>query len=155
MSVMDPEKLKAMYAEQNLRLGAAEARIRELQAENERLRLEWARALKGQEDERQAVMRQTLALWEPKLAEVTEALRLRNLEAVKHQQQNCLEPGCSEPAPPYCARHRGDWNAALSRSPEPPAVAIDPADLARVYEHGACGNPACPACSGPPAKDRP
>lgn len=27
----------------------------------------------------------------------------------KQQRQQCAELGCSEPAPPYCARHRGDW----------------------------------------------
>ena len=29
-------------------------------------------------------------------------------------QQKCVEPGCSEPAPSYCARHRGDWIRALA-----------------------------------------
>ena len=45
--------------------------------------------------------------------DLEEQIRLLKLVADKHQRQVCVEPGCSEPAPPYCARHRGDWLARM------------------------------------------
>ena len=67
---MSEEGMRALAAQRNQAL----ARVADLEADNARLRAEWADAVAGQERERQAVMRQTLDLWEPKLAEADRQL---------------------------------------------------------------------------------
>ncbi len=47
---------------------------------------------------------------EAALAEVREERDRHGLLLQKQQRQQCSELGCSESAPPYCPRHRGDWN---------------------------------------------
>lgn len=51
-------------------------------------------------------------------SEEREKVRLLSIREAKTQAQKCHDPGCDEPAPPYCARHRGDWLSAPAPAEE-------------------------------------
>ena len=48
-----------------------------------------------------------------------EQVRLLNLKIEKLHGHECIEPGCSETAAPYCLKHRGDWMGRLAARSKP------------------------------------